>query len=86
MTANVPATATIQAREWVLNKRFTAISSSNYFRGLFFESPIMRQCALEGLSDRELEHFGLVAPLGLAVAVLGVQRNTEAEPEQTQGR
>src|ERR1700735_2560515 len=40
--------------------------------------------SLEGLADRELEDLGLVTPLRDAVAMLGIERHTEAEPEQSQ--
>src|ERR1700694_367529 len=40
----------------------------------------------ENIADRKLETLGLVAPASHAVAVPGIERLTEAEPEKAQRR
>src|SRR5258707_6860832 len=77
--------ATIQAREWVLIKRFTTISTSNCLRRGFLNRLLCARRGLKCLPDRELEHFGLVAPLGDTVSTLVVQGHAQAESEESQG-
>src|ERR1700693_1709186 len=39
---------------------------------------------LESIADRKLEALGLVSPLRHAVAMLGIERHAEADPEEPQ--